>query len=59
MAIRRSGTLPKWAGLFFILQGPMTQFVPLVSYAGEVLGGILLAASTVSIACASPARRAG
>jgi hypothetical protein len=53
MAIWRSGTLPRWTGLFFILQGPMTQFVPLVSYAGEILGGLMLAASTVWIAWAS------
>lgn len=59
MAIWRSGTLPRWVGLFFILQGPMTQFVPLVSYAAEILGGLLLAASTVWIASASSPRRAG
>jgi hypothetical protein len=53
IAVWRSGTLPRWAGLFFILQGPMTQFVPLVSYAGEILGGLLLAVSTVWIAGAS------
>jgi hypothetical protein len=53
LAIWRSGTLPRWAGPLFIAQGPMTQFVPLVSYAGEILGGVLLAVSTVWIACAS------
>ena len=58
LAIWRSGTLPRWAGLLFILQGPMTQFVPLVSYAGEILGGVMLAVSTVWIAWAS-ARRSG
>jgi hypothetical protein len=53
LAIWRSGTLPRWAGPLFILQGPMTQFVPLVSYAGEILGGVMLAVSTVWIAYAS------
>jgi hypothetical protein len=53
LAIWRSGTLPRWAGPLFVLQGPMTQFVPLVSYAGEILGGVLLAVSTVWIAWAS------
>jgi hypothetical protein len=53
LAIWRSGTLPRWAGLLFILQGPMTQFVPLVSYSGEILGGVFLAVSTVWIAWAS------
>jgi len=52
IAIWRSGALPKWTGLFFILQGPMIQFVPLVSYAGEILGAVLLAVSCVWIAYA-------
>jgi hypothetical protein len=53
IATWRSGTLPRWAGALFVLQGPMTQFVPLVSYAGEILGGVFLAVATVWIACAA------
>jgi hypothetical protein len=52
LAIWRSGTLPRWAGALFALQGPMIQFVPLVSFAGEILGGLMLAVSTVWIAYA-------
>jgi uncharacterized protein DUF4386 len=50
IAIWRSGTLPKWTGAFFFLQAPLIQFVPLISYPGELLGALMLAVSSVWIA---------
>jgi hypothetical protein len=50
LAIWRSGTLPRWAGLLFFLQAPLIQFVPLISYAAEIAGGLMLAVSSAWIA---------
>jgi hypothetical protein len=50
IAIWRSRTLPRWAGVLFFLQAPLIQFVPLISYAGEILGALMLAVSGVWIA---------
>jgi hypothetical protein len=50
IALWRSGAFPRWTGLFFALQGPLIQFVPLVSFAGEIVGGLMLAASCAGIA---------
>jgi hypothetical protein len=50
LAIWRSGTLPRWAGLLFFLQAPLIQFVPLISYAGEIVGALMLAVANVWIA---------
>jgi hypothetical protein len=50
IAIWRSGTLPRWAGVLFFLQAPLIQFIPLVSYAGEILGALMLAVSSVWVA---------
>jgi hypothetical protein len=50
IAIWRSGTLPRWAGLLFFLQAPLIQFVPLISYAGEIVGALMLAVANVWIA---------
>jgi hypothetical protein len=50
IAIWRCGTLPRWTGVFFFLQAPLIQFIPLVSYVGEILGALMLAVSSVWIA---------
>jgi len=50
IAIWRSGTLPRWAGVLFFLQAPLIQFVPLISYTGEIAGALMLAVSSVWIA---------
>jgi hypothetical protein len=50
IAIWRSKTLPRWAGVLLFLQAPLIQFVPLISYAGEILGALMLAVSSVWIA---------
>jgi hypothetical protein len=50
IAIWRSGALPRWTGVFFFLQAPLIQFIPLVSYAGEILGALMLAVSSLWIA---------
>jgi hypothetical protein len=50
IAIWRSGTLPRWAGVFFFLQAPLIQFVPLISYPGEIIGALMLAVANVWIA---------
>jgi hypothetical protein len=50
IAIWRSGTLPRWTGVLLFLQAPLIQFVPLISYAGEIVGALMLAVSSVWIA---------
>jgi hypothetical protein len=50
IAIWRSGTLPRWAGVLYFLQAPLIEFVPLVSYPGEIIGAFMLAASSAWIA---------
>ena len=50
IAIWRSGTLPRWAGLLFFVQAPLIQFVPLISYPGEIGGALMLAVASVWIA---------
>jgi hypothetical protein len=49
IAIWRSGTLPRWAGVLFFLQAPLIQFVPLISYPGEIAGALMLAVSSLWI----------
>jgi hypothetical protein len=49
IAIWRSGTLPRLAGVLFFLQAPLIQFVPLISYPGEIAGALMLAVSSLWI----------
>ncbi len=50
IAIWRCGTLPRWSGVLFFLQAPLIQFVPLISYPGEIIGALMLAISNIWIA---------
>jgi len=49
IAIWRSATLPRWSGVLFFVQAPLIEFILLVSYPAEIVGGLMLAISSVWI----------
>jgi hypothetical protein len=49
VAIWRSGTLPKWSALVYLLAGLILAFAPPLPYLPEIFGAILLAISSVWI----------
>jgi hypothetical protein len=53
IAIWRSSSLPKWAGVLYALTTPLLAFAPAFSYTLELLGGLLLLVSSAWIAAAA------
>jgi hypothetical protein len=50
IAIWRSGTLPRWAGLLFAIHTPLLAFASAFSYPLELLGGVCLLATALWVA---------
>ena len=61
IAIWRSGTLPRWAGILFAIHTPLLAFASAFSYPLELLGGLALLACALWLAPAMlrPAARDG